>query len=450
MDRVFNVRDRIRELRRVPATELLENPKNWREHPAGQQSAMAEMLNKIGFADALKGRDTEEGLELLDGHLRKDIAPDSTIPVLILDLNDEEAEFFLTTYDPLGAMASVNSDRLEALLADVNIETEELETYLRGLLNKDEEDGPELVPEDDDIPDSAPPISKLGYLWKLGDHYLYVGSALEAETYDKLLGDDLVDAVWTDPPYGVDYTGKTKDALKISNDAMTIQETENFLRSAFTEANSHCKGGAVWWVAAPPGPPTNLAFSKVLTDLDIWRQTIAWVKDVFVMGYSDYHWKHENLFYGWTPGAAHHTPSDRKQDTVWEVPRPKASKVHPTQKPVELVARSLLNSSDRGDLVLDPFGGSGTTLIACEKLDRRCRMAEIDPRYADVICRRYQELTGTHAVLASTGEIVDFTQDFFEAQAEAMAQGKDEPLIEEFGEPEAVPELELVDIDPGF
>jgi len=285
----------------------------------------------------------------------------------------------------------------------------------------------------------------------LGDHYLYVGSSLETETYEKLLGDDLIDVVWTDPPYGVDYTGKTKDALKINNDALTIRDTENFLRTAFTEANNHCKPGAVWWVAAPPGPPTFISFAVVLTEMDIWRQTIAWVKDQFVMGFSDFHWRHEDLFYGWTPGAQHHTPPDRKQDTVWEIARPKASKTHPTMKPVELVVKSLLNSSDRDDIVFDGFGGSGTTLIAAEKTGRRCRMAELDPRYADVICRRYQELTGIRAVLASTGEVVDFTQDFFEAQEEAMAQGSEptEPEVEEF-EPELVPELELVDTDPGF
>jgi site-specific DNA-methyltransferase (adenine-specific) len=233
-------------------------------------------------------------------------------------------------------------------------------------------------------------------LWILGDHKLLCGDSLEVTAMDKLLGSEKADIVWTDPPYGVDYVVKKKDALKIENDNKTFDELEDFLRAAFNNIYQATRPGACWYVAAPSGD-LFLAFARPLKELAVWRHTLVWVKDTLVMGRADYHYRHESIFYGWTPGAAHHEPPDRKQDTVWEISRPKANKEHPTMKPIELIARALKNSAKRNQIVLDAFGGSGSTLIAAEQLKMRARIIELDPKYCDVILARWEKLTGQSA-----------------------------------------------------
>jgi DNA modification methylase len=219
--------------------------------------------------------------------------------------------------------------------------------------------------------------------------------------------------VWTDPPYGVSYVGKTDEALTIENDADPAKLV-GLLRTAFTAALEICAPGAAWYVAAPAGPVMH-TFTSVLTELGLLRQSLVWVKDVFVLGHSDYHYRHETVFYGFTPspgrrgrgGDGWYGPNNA--DTVLEIPRPKASRDHPTMKPFELIARCLTNSTSRGDLVGDPFGGSGSTLLAAHQLDRTARLIELDPRYVDVICRRCQELTGELRV--RDDKPYDFTQE---------------------------------------
>jgi site-specific DNA-methyltransferase (adenine-specific) len=233
-------------------------------------------------------------------------------------------------------------------------------------------------------------------LWVLGDHKLLCGDSLEVTAMDRLLGSEKADIVWTDPPYGVDYVGKTKDALKIENDNKTFDELEDFLRAAFNNIYQATRPGACWYVAAPSGD-LFLAFARPLKELGVWRHTLVWVKDTLVMGRADYHYRHESIFYGWTPGAAHQEPPDRKQDTVWEIPRPKANKEHPTMKPIELIAKALKNSAKPKQIVLDSFGGSGSTLIAAEQLKMKARIIEIDPKYCDVILARWEKLTGQSA-----------------------------------------------------
>lgn len=229
--------------------------------------------------------------------------------------------------------------------------------------------------------------------------------------------------MWTDPPYGVTYTGKTADALTIENDSRDLDDLYRLLDDAFSAAVQHTRPGAAWYVAGPNGP-NSLIFGTVLTNLGIWRQTLVWIKDRFVLGHSDYHYRHEliyegdtptepdpapetqeptSLFYGWRPGHKHRAPTERTHDSVWEVPRPSASKDHPTMKPVALIAKALEISTLRGQLVLDPFGGSGSTLAAAAVTGRRSALIELDPRYVDVICERYYDLTGDLPVLEATG-----------------------------------------------
>jgi DNA modification methylase len=257
---------------------------------------------------------------------------------------------------------------------------------------------PPINPDDEEPLnfDEVPTRVTLGDVWKLGDHRLVCGDSTETNVMDKLMQGEKADMVWTDPPYGVNYVGKTKNSLTIENDNMDINQLEDFLTGAFNNIYQATKPGACWYVASPSGPQF-VAFGNPLLKLGVWRQTIIWVKDSLVMGRSDYHWKHETIFYGWTPGAAHHAVPDRKQDTVWEFNRPKRSTEHPTMKPIDLITKSLRNSTNQKEIVLDSFGGSGSTLIACEQTKRVARIIELDPKYCDVIIERWEKLTGLEA-----------------------------------------------------
>jgi site-specific DNA-methyltransferase (adenine-specific) len=256
--------------------------------------------------------------------------------------------------------------------------------------------------DENDVPEvPAEPTTKVGDVWQLGKHRLVCGDSTDVTVMEKLLGDEKVDLVWTDPPYGVSYVGKTKDALTIENDSLNHAELTDFLREAFNSIFTATRPGACWYVAAPSGDLFQ-CFSIPLTELGVWKHTLVWVKDTFVMGRADYHYRHESIFYGWTPGAAHQTPPDRKQDTIWEIKRPKANKEHPTMKPVELIERAIQNSSLANQIVLDAFGGSGSTLIACEQTKRLARLIELDPKYCDVIVKRWENLTGQKAELVTS------------------------------------------------
>lgn len=206
----------------------------------------------------------------------------------------------------------------------------------------------------------------------------------------------------TDPPYNVAYEGKTKDALKIENDSMDDAEFRQFLRDAFVAADAVLKPGAVFYIWHADSEGYN--FRGAARDAG-WkvRQCLIWKKQTLVMGRQDYHWKHEPCLYGWKDGAAHLWASDRTQTTVLEFDRPSRNGEHPTMKPVALFEYQMLNNTKVGAVVLDSFGGSGTTMIAAEKNGRIARIMELDPRYCDVIVRRWQDFTGKLATLEATG-----------------------------------------------
>lgn len=280
----------------------------------------------------------------------------------------------------------------------------------------------------DDAPEEpAQPRTRPGDIWVLGRHRVMCGSATDPDALHRVLSGERADIVWTDPPYGVAYEAGLSDAdrvrlnrsrsrsgpAEIANDSLTPEDLEKLLTAAFTNALAVSRPGAVWYIAAPAGQSFGV-FIRALDPLGIWRQTLVWVKDRFAFGRQDYHYRHEQIMYGWAPGAAHHPPggngpgADRTQDTVWEIPRPRRSDEHPTMKPVALITRALDNSSLPNAVVLDMFAGSGSTLIAAEVKARRARLVEIDPFRVDVICARFQRLTGTVPVLESSGEAVSF------------------------------------------
>jgi site-specific DNA-methyltransferase (adenine-specific) len=250
----------------------------------------------------------------------------------------------------------------------------------------------------DEVPEPpADPVTVLGDVWTLGNHRLMCGDSTNIDSVEKLMAGEKALCLWTDPPYGVSYVGKTKDALTIQNDSLDDDSLTEFLRQAFNTAMLATECGAAWYVAAPAGP-LHQCFSVVLKEVGVWRQTLNWIKSSMVMGRSDYHYQHEPIFYGWNPSGTHKWTSDRKQTTVLNFQKPNKNREHPTMKPIELVEYCVGNNTNKGDIVLDLFGGSGTTMMACEKSGRLSRLMELDPKYNDVIVKRWQDFTGKKAV----------------------------------------------------
>lgn len=274
-------------------------------------------------------------------------------------------------------------------------------------------EGTEGLTDPDDVPEViGEPTAQPGDIWRLGRHRLICGDSTRGDTITRLMNGKHADMVWTDPPYGVaigdknamlDQMGRGSSGRvtrNLDNDTLDEDSLRAFLRSAFAAAFDACRPGAVWQVAAPAGP-LHIIFGDELNRLGLWRQTIQWVKNnsTFSPLGVDYHWQNEPIFHGWVPGAAHHQPPDRTQTTVWHIDRPSKSPDHPTMKPIALVARGVDNHTDPGDIVLDPFLGSGTTILACEAGGRTCYGVELDPHYCDVIIRRWEEFTGMRAEL---------------------------------------------------
>ena len=378
----MDVRDRIKELRRVRASELLPHPLNWRQHPKAQFDALSGVLAEIGFADAVIARETPDGLQLINGHLRRSIMGDQTIPVLVVDLDDDEAAKMLITYDPLAALAETNENQLRGLMESVRFEDDRL----WNLLNLLSPSAP-VQPATDPGPamDRAEELrekwgTQLGQVWEIGRHRVLCADctatpfAVEA------------DVAWVDPPYGVNYVGKTDDELTLVNDRLSESELAELWKTAFCNIAAYVKGDL--YVAAPAGPPLRL-MDNIMEETPWERhQWLVWVKDRFVLGRSNYHYRHEQIWYGWHRGGISSWQVGRDKDSVFEVERPSRSAEHPTMKPVDLVAQMLVNSSPTGGSVIDPFLGSGTTMVAAEQLGRTCYGMEIDPKYVAVTLER--------------------------------------------------------------
>lgn len=259
----------------------------------------------------------------------------------------------------------------------------------------------EIAPEPPE-PD-GPTVSRRGDIWELGEHRVMCGDSTSIDDIKELCEADPVDLLLTDPPYNVAYEGKTADALTIANDSMTDGDFRAFLVAAYRASSAMLKPGGVFYIWHADSEGFN--FRGAAHDVG-WkvRQCLIWVKNSLVLGRQDYQWRHEPCLYGWKDGAAHYWSNERSETTVLEFDRPSRNDVHPTMKPVALFEYQMRNSSRRGEVVLDPFGGSGTTLIAAENSGRVARLMEIDERYTDVIVRRWQEATGRSARLVSTGE----------------------------------------------
>lgn len=333
---------------------------------------------------------------IIAGHTRYKAAQRlgmKTAPCIMADdLTPEQVKAYRLADNKTGEFAEWDFSELEMELADI-----EMDMAAFGFLEEELNDV-EAV-EDDYVPDPPDePKAKRGDIYKLGRHRLMCGDSTSFEDVNALCAGREMDLFLTDPPYNVDYTGKTADALKIENDSMSDETFRQFLVDAFTAADSAMKCGASFYIWHADSEGFN--FRGACRDVG-WtvRQCLIWVKNSMVMGRQDYQWKHEPCLYGWKEGAGHNWYSDRKQTTILEFERPTQSVMHPTMKPIPLFSYLIKNSSKKGDAVLDLFGGSGTSLICCEEMERDSYIMELDPRYVDVIIDRWEQFTGRKAEL---------------------------------------------------
>ncbi|QDV25951.1 DNA modification methylase [Aureliella helgolandensis] len=370
--------------------------------------AVATSLREYGFRQPIVV--DAEGV-VVCGHTRLQAAHKlglDKVPVHIAtDLTQEQVRAYRIADNQTATIADWNMDLLPLELCGLRddgydlgllgFDAEELDRIMGGEV----QDG-ECDPDDVPLPPEEP-VTRPGDLWVLGKHRLLCGDSTKPEDLARLMDGQQADLWLTDPPYNVDYTGRTKDALKVANDSMAGQEFKAFLLGAFTNAFNVSKPGAAFyiWHADSEGYTFRGAVHECGQRV---RQCLIWNKNIMVMGRQDYHWQHEPCLYGWKDGASHGWYSDRKQTTVLNFDRPSRSEQHPTMKPVALFAYLIVNSSARGSKVLDTFAGSGTTLLACEQTGRQAFLMELDPIYCDVIVDRYQRFSGKPAVLQRTGD----------------------------------------------
>lgn len=326
------------------------------------------------------------------------------VPCIIADdLTPEQIKAYRLADNKVAEKAEWDFDLLNEELAGL-LEFEMADFGFEDVLQDEE---PQEIVEDEvpEVDMEAEPIAKLGDIWQLGNHRLMCGDSTDADTVAKLMNGAKADLLFTDPPYGVSYEKKTKEVLKsknytkISNDDLTLDEFQSFLFDVFTNAKEQLKDTASYYVFSCQGGDQEMMMMMMRECGIPCRHQIIWVKDapVFSMGRLDYDYKHEPILYGWV--KKHDFQRKGSQDkSVWEFKRT-ANKLHPTMKPVELIANAIQNSIKQNDIVLDLFGGSGSTLIACEQLNRQCYMMELDPHYVDVIVKRWETLTGKKAVL---------------------------------------------------
>lgn len=392
--------------------DLIPYARNARTHSDEQVARIAASIKEFGWTNPII-IDGENGI--VAGHGRTLAARKlglSEVPCIELkNLTETQKRAYILADNRLALDAGWDNEMLALELGDLKDAGVDLE-----LTGFSDEELDELLatPTDstDGSEDETPepqedPVSKRGDVWILGAHRVMCGDSCSADDIAKLFGNTgggtpTVSLYLTDPPYNVAYEGGTKDALTIQNDNMEDGQFRQFLVDAFSMADTVMKPGAVFYIWHADSEGFN--FRGACRDVGwLVRECLIWAKNTFVMGRQDYQWRHEPCLYGWKEGAAHKWYSDRSQSTVLEFDKPTRNGVHPTMKPVELFRYLIENSSKKGDVVFDSFGGSGTTLIASEETGRVARLMELDPRYVDVIVKRWQEMTGKEATLEETG-----------------------------------------------
>ena len=395
--------------------KLLPYARNARTHSDEQIAQIAASIAEFGFTNPiLAGSD---GV-IVAGHGRLAAAQKlgmEQVPVVVLDhLRPTQRRALVIADNRIAENAGWDEAMLRVEL--VALQDDDFDVSLTGF-DADAlaelmagEDGEGAGQTDDDaVPEvTDTPISRPGDVWLLGAHRLLCGDSTVAESYQALLGDEQVALIWQDPPYGVNYANSPKDKMRgthrpILNDNLG-EGFEQFLTDALTPALARCDGAIYIAMSSSELDTLQSAFRAAGGK---WSTFIIWAKNTFTLGRADYQRQYEPILYGWREGVTRHWCGDRNQGDVWQINKPHKNDLHPTMKPVELVERAIRNSSRPGDTVLDCFGGSGTTLIAAEKTGRRARLMELDPKYADVIVRRWQERTGKQATRQADGAVFD-------------------------------------------
>lgn len=395
----------------VPMGELVPYARNAKVHTREQVDQIAKSIEDYGFNDPVGVWDGPGGLEIVEGHGRVLAAKKlglAAVPVIRLDhLSDEQRREYALVHNKLNLNTGWDFDALDAELADMpdfdagdfgfDVDVSEIDDF-------------GLHPEEDDVPEQVEPRCKLGDIWQLGGHRLMCGSSADAGDMALLMAGDKADCVFTDPPYGVAIGSKNAElnsvqpsercCENIKGDTMTEEQLYDMLKCAFVNVRESCKDDASYYVTSPQGGSLGLMM-MMMKDAGLpVRHVLMWKKDsaTFSLGRLDYDYQHEPMFYTWTK-KHHNYRKGGFRTTVWELPKPRKCDLHPTMKPVALVENVLLDATKEGDIVLDAFGGSGTTIVAAEELGRKARLMELDPHYCDVIIERWQSLTGGTAKL---------------------------------------------------
>jgi site-specific DNA-methyltransferase (adenine-specific) len=402
-------RGAAREIISLPVSEVRPYEKNPRKNAEAVKYVKAS-IEKFGFKVPIV---IDSNRVVVCGHTRlmaaKSLGMAEVPCIMASDLTDEQIKAFRLADNKVGEFAEWDDSLLGAELSDIasmgDIDMGDFGFDLSEFDNIGMDEKTEV--EEDEVPEEVEPVCKKGEIWLLGDHRLMCGDSTDAEQVAKLMDGEKADLWLTDPPYNVEIVGgshaisaeerKKLGKLTIQNDKMDSDTFFQFLHNAFNAAVQVMKDGASFYIWFASREYVNFELALNSVGLQV-RQELIWNKNSLVMGRQDYQWKHEPCLYGWKDGASHNWYGDRKQTTIIDWDRPTKSEDHPTMKPVGLFGYQIQNSSKEGDIILDSFGGSGTTIVACEQIGRKARLMELDPHYCDVIIARWEKLTGQKAV----------------------------------------------------
>ena len=383
----------------IPATY---NPRKDLKPDDAEYIKIKNSIVKFGFVSPLV---INKDMTVIGGHQRLKVLKDlgiTEVECIVVDLDKTNEKALNIALNKI--QGDWDEDKLEALLQELKLE--EFDMNLTGFdfdevdeilndINGTKEDNFDVDSAYEEIEE---PITKPGDIWILGNHRLMCGDSTHKDDIMRLMNNQDANMLLTGPPYNVDYVGKTAEALKIKNDNMDDNQFYEFLRKVFENMYIVTKEGASIYVFHADTEGIN--FRKAFKDAGFkLAECLIWKKDCFVMGRQDYQCQHEPVLYGWKEGKAHYFINDRTQSTILEFDRPKQSTLHPTMKPIDLIAKLIKNSSRENDIILDLFGGSGSTIIAAEQLNRCCYTMELDPKYCDVIVKRWETLTNKEAIL---------------------------------------------------
>ena len=393
-------------IQRRQVSALIPYIRNARTHSPEQIAQIAASIREFGWTNPILV-DGHNGV--IAGHGRllaaRQLGFDEVPVIELAHLNDTQRRAYVLADNRLAENAGWDTELLRLELGELQLMDIDLgllgfgDAELQDLLAPGEEDRGGLT-DDDEVPEvSETPISRPGDIWIMGPHRLLCGDATVAASYDALLQGEQADMFFTDPPYNVNYANSAKDKMRGKDRAILNDNLGDgfydFLLAALTSIVSHCRGSIYVAMSSSELDVLQAAFRAAGGK---WSTFIIWAKNTFTLGRADYQRQYEPILYGWPEGAQRHWCGDRDQGDVWNIKKPQKNDLHPTMKPVELVERAIRNSSRPGNVVLDPFGGSGTTLIAAEKSGRVARLIELDPKYVDVIVRRWEEFTGKQAI----------------------------------------------------